>query len=260
MFVIPWGERTYVGTTDTTFDGALDDPRCTDDDVRYLLGALDAVTTVDVRAERRGRDVGGRATAPARLRPRAHRRPLPPALGRHVAERRGDGHRRQAHHLPAHGRRRGRRGAAIMPRRTPRRAGPSGCAWSAARASPTPRAHLDPPGHRTPSRAEHLRSRYGTEAGAIDRLVRDTPEWGDALVPGLPYLRAEAVFAVRDEMARSLDDVLARRTRALILDRDATAAAAPAVAALLAPELGWSAADVTAELARFAEIVATDSP
>ena len=51
-------------------------------------------------------------------------------------------------------------------------------------------------------------------------------------MPGLPYLRAEAVHAVRHEMATTLDDVLARRTRAHLFDRAASLAAAPAVAAL----------------------------
>ena len=57
-------------------------------------------------------------------------------------------------------------------------------------------------------------------------LVRADPTLGEPLVPGLPYLKAEARFAVRHEMARTLSDVLDRRTRARLLDRDATAAAA----------------------------------
>jgi len=62
-------------------------------------------------------------------------------------------------------------------------------------------------------------------------------------VPGLPYLRAEAVYAARYEMARSLDDILSRRTRARLLGRDASALAAPDVAALVADDLGWDAAE-----------------
>ncbi len=57
-------------------------------------------------------------------------------------------------------------------------------------------------------------------------LVRADPTLGEPLVPGLPYLKAEARFAVRHEMARTLADVLDRRTRARLLDRDAAAAAA----------------------------------
>ncbi|MDQ2725990.1 MAG: hypothetical protein M3Y36_10920, partial [Actinomycetota bacterium] len=86
----------------------------------------------------------------------------------------------------------------------------------------------------------HLVGRYGAEARTIAALVDSDPGLGDSLVPGLPYLRAEAVFAARYEMALTLVDVLARRTRALLLDRDATAAAAPDVAALVGSELGWS--------------------
>jgi glycerol-3-phosphate dehydrogenase len=59
-------------------------------------------------------------------------------------------------------------------------------------------------------------------------------------VAGLPYLRAEAVFAVRNEMAMTLDDVLAHRTRARVLARDASADACDLVAALLGGELGWT--------------------
>ncbi len=74
-------------------------------------------------------------------------------------------------------------------------------------------------------------------------LLDDDPALAEPLVPGLPYLRAEAVYAVRHEMARTVDDVLSRRTRARLLARDASAAAADSVAALLAPELGWDAAE-----------------
>ncbi len=92
----------------------------------------------------------------------------------------------------------------------------------------------------SPDVAAHLRGRYGSEAGAVAAMVAADPGLGQPLVEGLPYLRAEAVFAARYEMAETLDDVLARRTRASILDAAATVAAAPAVARLLAPELGWS--------------------
>jgi glycerol-3-phosphate dehydrogenase len=90
----------------------------------------------------------------------------------------------------------------------------------------------------------HLARRYGTEASAVQGLIARDPALGEPLVPGLPFVKAEAVFAVRAEMARTLDDVLDRRTRARLLDRDATSDAAETVARLLAPELGWDDADV----------------
>jgi len=55
----------------------------------------------------------------------------------------------------------------------------------------------------------------------------------------LPYLKVEVVWAVREEMARTIEDVLARRTRALLLDARASIAIAPQVAVLMADELGF---------------------
>ena len=45
VFVIPWGDRIYVGTTDTDYDGPLEDPQCTAADIDYLLGALNSWIT-----------------------------------------------------------------------------------------------------------------------------------------------------------------------------------------------------------------------
>ena len=86
-------------------------------------------------------------------------------------------------------------------------------------------------------------------------MVERDPTLGLPLVPGLPYLAAEAVYGARYEMARTLEDVLSRRTRALLLDRDAAAEAAPAAARLLAAELGWDEADVEAQVAAFRALV-----
>jgi glycerol-3-phosphate dehydrogenase len=93
------------------------------------------------------------------------------------------------------------------------------------------------------ARTRHLADRYGGEARQVLALIDDDPALGEPLVPHLPYLRAEAVFAARHEMVRTLDDVLSRRTRARLLGRDDTAAAAEAVAALIGPELGWDDAE-----------------
>jgi glycerol-3-phosphate dehydrogenase len=82
-------------------------------------------------------------------------------------------------------------------------------------------------------------------------MTEADPELARPLVPGLSYLRAEAVYAARYEMAWTLDDVLARRTRALLQARDASAAAAADVARLIAPELGWSASRIDHEAASF---------
>ena len=82
---------------------------------------------------------------------------------------------------------------------------------------------------------------YGSEAGAVQRLAEDDPSLRAPLHARLPYSSAEVVWAARHEMARSVEDVLARRTRALFLDARAGIEAAPRVAALLAAELGRDA-------------------
>jgi glycerol-3-phosphate dehydrogenase len=90
---------------------------------------------------------------------------------------------------------------------------------------------------------------YGTEAKKLEELVSQCPELREPIHPELPYRMAEVVWAARHEMARTLEDVLARRTRCLLLDARATCEAAPRVARLLAEELGknesWSEAQLT---------------
>jgi glycerol-3-phosphate dehydrogenase len=100
------------------------------------------------------------------------------------------------------------------------------------------------------------RTDYGADEPAVDRLAAERPGWGELLHPRLPYRICEVVWAARHEMARTVEDVLARRTRALFLDARASLDAAPAVARLLAAELGrgedWAEAQVAAygEMAR----------
>lgn len=79
---------------------------------------------------------------------------------------------------------------------------------------------------------------YGTEAVALLTLARVHPAGATPLHPRLELTPAEVIWAVREEMARTVEDVLARRTRALLLDARAAAECAPAVAGLMAAELG----------------------
>jgi len=67
------------------------------------------------------------------------------------------------------------------------------------------------------------------------------------------------VYAVRYEMAHTLDDILSRRTRALLQARAAAVAAAPAVAALVAPDLGWDEAEQARQVEAFHSIAAAES-
>lgn len=81
-------------------------------------------------------------------------------------------------------------------------------------------------------------SHYGSDALAIRELMSENPELDQLLHPALPIRAGEIVWATRREMARTIDDVLARRTRALFLNAKAAIAMAPAAAKLMAAELG----------------------
>jgi glycerol-3-phosphate dehydrogenase len=80
---------------------------------------------------------------------------------------------------------------------------------------------------------------YGADAPALRELLRQNPALGEKLHPALPYVAAEVVWAVREEMARTIEDVLSRRTRSLLLGAEASIAVAPRVARLMAQELGY---------------------
>ena len=84
--------------------------------------------------------------------------------------------------------------------------------------------------------------------------MRATPSLAAPLHPQLPYTGAEVVWAARHEMARTVEDVLARRTRALFLNARAAEAMAPEVARLMAGELGWDASRQAAEVAAFSAL------
>ena len=89
---------------------------------------------------------------------------------------------------------------------------------------------------------------YGSDAPAILKLVEEDETLGLRLDFDLPYIEAEVIWAAREEMARTVEDVLARRTRALFLNSKAALRMAPRVAAILAKELGhdekWQADQV----------------
>ena len=104
----------------------------------------------------------------------------------------------------------------------------------------------------------HLADRFGGEAPTLRAMAATDPSLLEPLVAGLPYLRVEAVYAARYEMARNVDDVLSRRTRARLLARDASAAAAEDVAALIAPELGLSEAEAARQVADYRAAVALE--
>ena len=92
---------------------------------------------------------------------------------------------------------------------------------------------------------------YGSEAAEIRKILREDASTSALLHPELPYQEAEVVYHARKEMARTVDDVLARRTRALLLHARAAAEVAPRVAQILAQELGRDEAWIESQVADF---------
>jgi glycerol-3-phosphate dehydrogenase len=236
IFVVPWGDVTYIGTTDTDYDGPIDDPQCAPEDVRYLLDAMNLALAEPLTEE----DVVGTW---------AGLRPL--VIGGTVGQKTADLSRR--HKVAV-----GTTGMVTI----------TGGKLTTYRkmAEDTVDAVVDQLGTRRRCATkrlpllgaegpapddEHLARRYGSMAADVLSLGETDPSLDEALVPGLPYRRAEAIYAVREEMATTLDDVLSRRTRARLLARDASAAAAADVAALIAPELGWDDDRIRAEVDGF---------
>ena len=97
---------------------------------------------------------------------------------------------------------------------------------------------------------------YGADAPRIEELARKEPKLQALLHPALPITGAHVIWAARHEMARTVDDVLARRTRALFLNARTALEMAPQVARLMAAELGLSPAWQESQLREFEQIAA----
>lgn len=251
IFVIPHGGFTYIGTTDTDYDGPLDDPQCTPEDIAYLLDAINDASTETLTVH----DIVGTWAGLRPLVKAASSGRTADLSRRHKVQRSRSGlvsitggklttYREMAADtvdvvvediLPI------RPGATVVGRSRTKSLPIRGALGydslpQAATAYPAVDAAL----------VTHLGDRYGGEARALMALIQQDPDLAAPLVEGLPYTLAEARFAVVHEMARSVSDVLSRRTRARLFARDDSAGAAPTVAEMLRDELGWDEAQTTA--------------
>jgi len=262
IFVVPWadGDDVYLGTTDTDWDGPLDDPACLPGDVDYVLSAANGVLTGTLtRADVTGVWAGLR---PLMARTDGHR----------VSERTADLSRRHTVRVSLHGLVSVTGGKLTTYRKMAedtvdavvRRLGST--APDGAERCPTRRlairgaAGLD--ALRQPGAAARLGvddavlaalvARHGGETPLVLDLAGGRRDLLEPLVPGLPYLKVEALWSVRQEMAMTIDDVLARRTRAVLRRAVAAAEAAPALGGLLAGAWGRAGTDTRREAAAFA--------
>jgi len=252
IFVVPFEEAdfTFIGTTDTPFDGDINNPLCTPEDITYLLNAVNASTSSNLTTA----DITG---VWAGLRPL-----LAPRDGKKLSERTSDLSRRHSvtvtkdHMVHV-----------------------TGGKWTTYRemAEDTVDELLVQLKQSTsvgtvnlrlfgaPERGDavpvvdgvdkHLYERFGTARQHITDLIATNPTLAEIAIEGLPYLKAEFIYSARDEMAVTLIDLVARRTRAHIQDARATLRAAPSIAALVGPTMGWDAAQQEQEVASYRQLV-----
>ncbi len=95
---------------------------------------------------------------------------------------------------------------------------------------------------------------YGSDKQGIEKLIKENPQLNQKILDGFPYIQAEVIWAVRHEMARTVEDILARRIRLLFLDAKAAKAAAPIIADLMANELEYDEEWKNEQLERFYSI------
>jgi glycerol-3-phosphate dehydrogenase len=240
MFAIPWRGHVVVGTTDTPISTVALEPRPAEGEIDFILDtAADYLARRPTRADvlsvftgirplvKTG-DAGNTATLS-----RDHTIQIAESGLLTIAGGKWTTYRRMAEDCVDQ--------ALVLARLEDR---------------PCPTRELRIHGYSREGEASGPLSGYGSDAPLIEELSREKPEWAHPLHPALPICPAQVVWAARHEMARTLDDVLARRTRALYLNARAALAMAPAAARLLAHELGRDASWQSMQIEEFARIAA----
>ncbi len=252
IFVLPWYGRVLVGTTDEDYDGDIDHVRPGDDDVAYLLDAVNSYfgTSLD-RGDLTGAYAGVRPlistgdpkksvdisrkaelyeTSSGMLTITGGKLTTWRRMAKSVVDRIA---MREDRDLPCH--------TAEIP-----------LGMEAGSSDLDPPAGLDPASLPEGWR-EQLSFRYGHAAKDVLALAAERPELAAPIVPGCPDLLAEVAIAARLEQARDLADVLLRRTRLALLAAPQlrTPESVAAAAGVLGGELGWDAARIEAEAARW---------
>jgi len=227
LFVIPWHGRVLVGTTDTAMDHPEIEPRALDEEVefilrnaaRYLEHVPTAADVLSVFAGQRPLVQDPNADTATKAISRDHvvvvsRSGLVTVVGGKWTT-----YRKMAEDTVDH-------------------------AYAVGGLPERPCVTEDLPLHGWMARDdpalpdEGAMKVYGSEAAAVRALIAENPAWAEPLHSNLPYVWGHVVWAVRHEMARTVEDVLARRTRSLLLDARASIEVAPRAAALIAAELG----------------------
>lgn len=264
MFVLPWGQYSYAGTTDTDTDDSPEHVSTTRDDVHYLLRSVNALfpaarigeaDVIATWAALRPLVATGEATGPSAVS-REHVLHEGPGGMLTIAGGKLTTWRRMAEEVVDRVERILRRRAGRAPvggRRSSLEPLPGGESAAVAEFERLAR-DTGLPG----ATAAHLARHHGTETAAILNLVRDRPALATPIHPDHPAIEAEVLHAVRRELAVRVEDVLVRRLHLAWETADRGLAAAARVAELLAAELGWPADRAGIEVAAYRETVARE--
>ena len=222
MFAIPWLDHTLVGTTDTPIDEVSLEPKPLEEEIEFLLETADEYLessptkddVLSVWAGIRPLVKTGDASDTASLS-RDHNIHIARSSLLTIAGGKWTTYRKMAEDCVDY--------AATLAKLDEK---------------PSVTRELNIHGfHRHADKFGDLAS-YGSDAPAIEDLMRSAGAYAERLHEELPIYAGQVIWAVRFEMARTIDDVLARRTRALLLNARAAIDMAPKVAALMADELG----------------------
>jgi glycerol-3-phosphate dehydrogenase len=222
LFAIPWHRHTLIGTTDTPIDSVSLEPVALEEEIEFILStASQYLARNPTRADILSIFVGIRplvkaseAASTAALS-REHTILVAKSGLLTIAGGKWTTYRKMAEDCVDH--------AATLAKLDER-----------ACVTKTLRIH----GYHEQADPNDELSFYGSDAAALRELMTAAPELSRQLDPALPIQAVQVVWAVRHEMARTVDDVLARRTRALFLNAKAAIAMAPEVAKFMASELG----------------------
>ena len=257
LFIIPWGDKWIVGTTDTPYEGDRAEPFATGEDVQYILDQANRVLEPKLRADEiigvyaglRPLVANNKSATTTKLsrehtvdRPAAgfvsiaggkyttYRVMAKDVVDRAVIELRRLTQESVTEKLPLIG----ADGYFALEQQKERIAQESG---------------LDV------ETVTHLLNRHGSLISEILEIIEDQPKLAAKLDAELPYIKAEIVYATSHEGARSVDDVVSRRTRLSFEAVNHGVHFADEIAALIAPVLGWSAKERKESVGQYMELV-----
>ena len=252
-FLIPWGQHTIVGTTDTDYAGSLDEPAADHEDVAYMMEAIAhnfpgaSVGEEDIISTYAGLRPLLYAEGGTYALSREHQIAESPSGLITVAGGKFTTHRVMAQQI-----------VDLAAQKLTTEFGVAAVCSCSTR-KPIPGAEIVERATawiEDESAQSHLTDTYGADAAYIAAYAEENPALGARIVPESPYLMAEALYAVQHEMAVTLSDVLVRRTHVIYEAPDGGLRQARGVSEVMASRLGWDAAEMERQVSDYAHQVA----